>query len=295
MDVPEATLANIKAAMLLWHPIIQCHPDNMIVFYFCGHGISLGQKAALLLNDFGHPATPYDAAIELDELTGTLKNAIAVKQLFLIDCCRSKADNIYSNETRVGSRVLSMVSNGNHNGVRRRQCVIFPTIDGEQAFGVSGQVSVFTTCFLDAVRFAAFDDKTGRWVSTSLLILNAIDELVTYRLPTEKRNKAVPTSLDAMGFEFNEIEAPTRTRSIVTIDDRATWSEARLTAIDVGGTNKPGQTFDVPNNHTYRCCTMELEFGEWEFSGKLAVEPPSLSVMRRYLTRPMIFVRLGVQ
>lgn len=294
VDVPEATLANVRTAMLSWRSIIQCHPDNMIVFYFCGHGISLGQKAALLLNDFGDPAASYDAAIELDELTGTLKNAAAAKQLFLIDCCRSKADEIYSNETRVGSRVLSIVPNSNHNGVRRRQCVIFPTIDGEQAFGVPGQVSVFTTCFLDAVRFAAFDDKTGPWVSTSLLILNAIDELVSYRLPAEKRNKAVPTSLDAMGFEFNEIEAPTKTRSIVTIDDRASWSEARLMANDVSGT-KPSQTFDVPNNHTYRCWTMDLEFGEWEFSGKLAVEPPRLSVMRRYLTRPMVFVRLGVE
>ncbi len=294
MDVPEATLANVKAAMLLWRPIIQCHPDNMLIFYFCGHGISLGQKAALLLNDFGDPAASYDAAIELDELTGTLKNAAAAKQLFLIDCCRSKADDIYSNETRVGSRVLSIVPNGNHNGVRRRQCVIFPTIDGEQAFGVAGEVSVFTTCFLDAVRFAAFDDKTGPWVSTSLLILNAIDELVTYRLPAEKRNKAVPTSLDAMGFEFDEIEAPTKTRSIVTIDDRASCSEARLTATDVAGT-MPAQIFDVPDNHAYRCCTMELEFGEWEFAGKLAVEPPHLSVIRRYLKRPMVFVRLGVQ
>uniref|UniRef100_UPI003F490C37 caspase family protein n=1 Tax=Ensifer adhaerens TaxID=106592 RepID=UPI003F490C37 len=293
-ELPEATLSNVKKAMLEWRRDFEGHPDNMLVFYFCGHGISFGQKAALLLSDFGSDESAYDAAIDLDTLRGTLKNALPGKQLFLIDCCRSRADSLYLHEATIGSRVLSIPAGSRPGGTIAKQCVLFPTLDGEQAFGVPDEVSVFTSCFLDAVNFAGFDNATGTWVSSTMLIVNAIEQLVGCRLSLAMRNRTVPTALEAANFEFNHIAEPQKARSFVTIDDTATWPTATFTATERGGAGRPAQSRTSSEADTYRCCVFELDFGNWEFSGDPNTKPPSIVSEQRNLQRPVAYVKLGV-
>src|SRR6266498_1556452 len=86
---PAATLDNVKNAALGWANRLSAHRDNMAVFYFCGHGASLGQKAALLLEDFGEPGTDFEGAVDVDVLRGTMKTSPAIQQVYLVDCCRT--------------------------------------------------------------------------------------------------------------------------------------------------------------------------------------------------------------
>src|ERR1051325_5790686 len=107
---PAATLAHVRAATTRWATRLSSNRDNMAVFYFCGHGISKGQRAALLLDDFGLPDAEFDGAIDLEILYSTMKNSPAIQQLYLLDCCRTDADNLYENEARIGSRTVSVPS-----------------------------------------------------------------------------------------------------------------------------------------------------------------------------------------
>ncbi|WKL24681.1 caspase family protein (plasmid) [Sinorhizobium meliloti] len=193
--MPSATWANLRLCLSDWHDAFQTHSGNMTVFYFCGHGVSLGQKAALLLSDFGNDGNAYEPAVDIDALRGTMRNAQPEKQVFIVDCCRTKADALYQNETNIGGRTLSIPPNVRHPAALVRQFLLFPSVDGERAFGLPNEISVFTLCFLDAVRFAGLDDETGRWVSTTALILNAIDRLVTCRLPADMLRRTVPTAM----------------------------------------------------------------------------------------------------
>ena len=143
-DPPTATLANVKEAAGHWSKRVGTNKDNLAVFYFCGHGASLGQQAALLLDDFGKPGADFDGAVDLDVLRGTMRNSPAIQQTYLLDCCRTNADDFYRNETSVGLRIVSLASFQRGHTTPPQQFVLFPTIDGEEAFGIKDRVSVFT-------------------------------------------------------------------------------------------------------------------------------------------------------
>jgi hypothetical protein len=293
-QLSPAKLKPVKTAMAQWRDVFESHPENMAVFYFCGHGVSFGQKAAMLLSDFGDPSSAYEGAIDLDNLRGTMRNAQPSKQLFIVDCCRTKADSLYDNEAAIGGRVLSVVPAGHTLGSMVKQCVMLPTIDGEQAFGVANDVSVFTSAFLDAVRFAGFNDSTGNWVSTTLLILDAISRLVEHRLPQRLRERTVPTALESASFEFNYIKEPQTAKSIVTIEEPAGWPDGTFSATDVTGAGRPTQHLPTSAKDSFRYCQFELEFGTWEFSGDPDVKPPTIKPARRTCFRPVAYVKLEV-
>ena len=107
---PQATMTNVKDAALRWADRLKSHPDNVAVLYFCGHGVSQGQRAALLLEDFGDPNAAFENAIDADLLRGTMKNSPAIQQLYLVDRCRTKADDLYQNESCRCSRAPGSMS-----------------------------------------------------------------------------------------------------------------------------------------------------------------------------------------
>lgn len=293
-ELPAATWPNVRSGLSDWHDAFQTHPGNMTVFYFCGHGVSLGQKAALLLSDFGNDENAYEPAIDIDALRGTMRNAQPGKQVFIVDCCRTKADALYQNETDIGGRTLSIPPNVKQPGARVRQFLLFPSIDGQKAFGLPNEVSVFTSCFLDAVRFAGFSDETGKWVSTTALIFNAIDRLVACRLRADLLGRTVPTAINSVSFEFNHIDEPQTARSVVTIDPAVPWPTGVFSAACVNDVEREKQQLPSSHDDPYRCCVFEVEYGRWEFSGVPATVPPRIQPTQRTVTRPVAYVKLEV-
>jgi hypothetical protein len=180
---PVADLAAVKAAALEWSQRLKANRDNMAVFYFCGHGVSSGQEAALLLRDFGDPGRDFEGAIDVNVLLGTMKNSPAVQQLFLFDCCRTVADDLYKNQPTIGSRILSIPAQNRGHSTPEQQFILFPSLDGEEAFGVKGQKTVFTRSIIDALSFAAADFSTGTWLTTTGNLLTTVDRLVRSRCP----------------------------------------------------------------------------------------------------------------
>src|SRR5204863_380422 len=83
--------------------------------------------------------------------------------LFLFDCCRTKADALYANEKSIGSRILSLRPQERGHTISAQEFVLFPTLDGEEAFGRKNAISVYTGALIDALSFAAADHTTGRW------------------------------------------------------------------------------------------------------------------------------------
>jgi hypothetical protein len=291
--IPRATLRNVKRAMIEWKTAFEGHLDNMLVFYFCGHGVSMGQKAAMLLEDFGNETNGYEPAIELDTLRGTLKKAMPSKQLFLLDCCRTAADHAYLHEDTLGTRVLSIMDNVRPKGQLPRQSVLVPTMDGQIAFGELDDISVFTSCFLDAVRFAGVSNDSGTWAGTVDQIHGAIGKLVHHRLRAKMREKSVPVGMDLTNFEFNHVDEPQMGRSIVAIDDVIT-SPVRITATEINGAGHDTKTMMKKGHDPYRCCTFQLEFGKWRFEGTPGKTPPHLSADERevFQQRPVVYVDL---
>ena len=290
---PTATLPNVKQATGEWAKRVNAHQGNLAVFYFCGHGASLGQQAALLLQDFGEPGAEFDGAIDLDVLRGTMRNSPAIQQVYLLDCCRTDADDFYRNEASIGSRIVSVASFQRGHTIPPQQFVLFPTIDGETAFGVKDNISAFTSSIIDAVNFAAADSSTGTWRTTTGSLLDAVDQLVQYRVPATLARRSKPNALDASSFEFNVIDEPTMTRSYVTISDLDYWGDVELKCSHETNAYPP-KTKRGADEESATCCSFELPEGRWRFKGTLPVSPPTIAEHKRTLRVPVAYVKLDV-
>lgn len=290
---PGANLANVKAAAGHWAARAGANKNNLAVFYFCGHGASLGQKAALMLEDFGKPGAEFEGAIDLDVLRGTMRNSPTIQQVYLLDCCRTDADDLYLNEANIGSRIVSVPSFARGHDIPAQQFVLFPTIDGETAFGIKDDVSAFTSSILDAMNFAAADPETGIWQTTTAGILKAVDRLVRYRVPAALTNRSKPNTPEASSFEFNVIPEPAVTHSYVTISDLDLWGDVEFECKHETGAHAPASKHSK-NENSATCCTFELPEGEWCFKGKLPASPPDIEEHKRKLRIPVAYVTLRV-
>lgn len=289
---PEATLDNVKAAARGWTQRLNSHKDNLAVFYFCGHGASLGQQAALLLSDFGSPDAYYEAAVDVTILQGSMRNCAAIEQIFLLDCCRTNADDWYNNEPALGTRIVNAEP---RTGEPPQQCILFPTLVGEEAFGIKGAVSVFTNSFIDAVRFAAADAATGRWLTTTSKILDAIDRLVRFRVPAALRNRSKPNAVEATNFEFNEIDEPKTARSFVTLLDPVLWGRVEVQCIDPSG-RLPAMKQHSRMVQDELCCTFDLDDGSrWRIGGVVDNPPPHIKPDERMIRLPVAYVQLEIE
>jgi hypothetical protein len=293
-ELPEATWDNVRNGMSDWKDVFQTHPDNMIVLYFCGHGISLGQRALVLFSDFANSDNPFAPAIDVDSLRGTLRNAQPGKQVFILDCCRTRADSVFANVVGIGASPISFSTDGRRRDVLVRQFALFPSVDGQKAFGLPGEVSVFTSCFLDAVRFAGFDSTTGKFVSTTALIFNAVDRLVGCRLPKDLRGRTVPTTMNSVSFEFNHIADPLKARSVVTISPAFNWPSGIFTASSITNQDQPPQQRASSSNDPYHCCVFEVGYGQWKFDGIPAEPTLKIQSSVRAIWTTVAYVELEV-
>ena len=80
------TFENLRQAVREWKARGDSHPDNLMLFYFCGHGIANGPDLALILEDFGvDPDTALEYALDFRRFRLGMERCKARHQCFLID------------------------------------------------------------------------------------------------------------------------------------------------------------------------------------------------------------------
>ena len=291
---PVANIAETKAAAYEWSQRLKANRDNMAVFYFCGHGVSSGQEAALLLRDFGEPSKDFEGAIDVNSLLGMMRNSPAVQQLFLFDCCRTIADDLYTNVRRIGSDILSIPWQNRGHTTPEQQFVLFPALDGEEAFGIKAGTTVFTRSIIDALSFAAADFSTGTWCINTGNLLTAVDRLVRSRVPASHVNRSKPSSPNATSFDLNEIDPPTKARSFVTLSDLKHWGKATIQCVKPG-TGRVESSIDTSTITSEKCGRFDVDAGRWKFAGTVPQQPPStIKDLERHITLPVAYIKLDV-
>ena len=144
--------------------------DNLLIFYFCGHGIAAGTDTALLLSDYGaNPLNALEGAIDFRRLRIGMNRSKASEQCFFVDACRASTDTLIEAMGHAGQVIIG-------GGQRpfdlppRRAPVFYATLNGFKAFALPGKPTIFTDALLKALRDLAADDEMGDWrVSTNKL------------------------------------------------------------------------------------------------------------------------------
>lgn len=168
----RANFVNVREAVRAWKAAGDEDKDNVLLFYFSGHGVSDGADMVLILDDYGEDAqAPLDGALDFSQLHRALDHCQARTQCYFIDACRVAGENIIDG-SNIGRGTVVRNDPGASAGLNPTAAPIFySTISGEAAYGQTGKMSVFSEAVVAGFNGAAADDTAGTWrVDTSQML-----------------------------------------------------------------------------------------------------------------------------
>jgi hypothetical protein len=175
------TFDNIANDVGDWADDVNTHEDNLAIFYFCGHGLRIGDMQFLLAEDFGsNHRAPFENAIEPEELANSMRKMKGRRQLFLIDACSTE---VRFSERYKNVRTRTIVQEAqNENLAKSEQCLIRASKFGTRAFGFPNGPSLFMDAFLRAMKGAgAVSTQRRQWVIKTDMLRMALSWLIQLR------------------------------------------------------------------------------------------------------------------
>lgn len=290
-----ATIAAVTAAVTAWKQRGDSSPDNRLILYFCGHGISEGDDMALLASDFNpDDANPLNQALDFSRLRHGLKRCAASQQLFFVDACRASSDVLISQSGALFAGQVPLLPGMRPLELPRLLSVpYYATLAGDLSHARPGAVSLFTEALLRGLRGAGSDDPEGDWRVTTIGLQEAIDHFLKQPVFAGRvAGVQVPVVGELPGFDVHELIglpvvpvyvgcAPPEGNATAEFVCRQDGAERLRRARDaVADAGDPLAEWAV-----------ELEFGEYEFVATLdagEVRSRSLTVRPAYRR-----VRLG--
>ncbi|MET7400421.1 caspase family protein [Dactylosporangium sp. NPDC005572] len=93
--VDAAVFHEFKAAFRRWYSRCHADPDNIALFFFCGHGWDRDGQL-LLLEDVGKdPHAVFEHCVELSEVRALMQHCRARTQLYFVDACRQMPSGFF--------------------------------------------------------------------------------------------------------------------------------------------------------------------------------------------------------
>ncbi|MDM0110542.1 caspase family protein [Variovorax sp. J22R133] len=172
------TFAHVRRAVVKWKKRADSNPNNVSVMFFCGHGLSVGEEEALLLEGYGDTSNGDHLAESFSPsglITG-MQSCKAKTQIFVFDACRNVV-KAAADET-VGLENVPAILRALPSEARsaKVQAVIRSTRLKATAFGAKRGPSRFTEAFIKAMQGAAATQAgDGKWVVDTTSIQAGVD------------------------------------------------------------------------------------------------------------------------
>jgi hypothetical protein len=175
-----ADMATVKTAIRDWYELGNHNPDDLMLFFFCGHGVAEGAMTSLLMSDFGSvAAAPLEGALDFRRFHAGMEDSQARNQCYFVDACRLPSTLLRKNDGFAGDPVLQAGALPNPGGKARLGPKFMSTILGEAAHGRTGKPSLFTGALLEAMNGAgAGDEDGGDWIVKTNRLHMALEYLV---------------------------------------------------------------------------------------------------------------------
>lgn len=162
--IQRARFADIDAAIRAWFQRGN-DPNDLLLFYYCGHGVARGLNMTLLPEDYGSLQTPpqmsLNLAIDFDGLYLGMDSCAARSQIFFVDACRVASGLLIRTQNFAGNPVIPGMAQ--ITSPPRNAPIYYGAVPGITAFGRTGKPSFFTEALLKAFRGAGADDTSGVW------------------------------------------------------------------------------------------------------------------------------------
>lgn len=256
-QIDPATWDNYEVAAQAWFDRADSHPDNVALFYFCGHGIGDGINTYLLMQDSGASQDFLRQALHVSAFRVAMGACKAQKQLFLVDACRTLDLAIVLNphssaQTGLAPGDVMQVFDGSNP-------VLHSARQGELAFGMPGEVSYFTKALLLGVsRCAVFKPYGNHWAVSPQELQKAIAALMD---DFSGKPQCPADGIVGVGFQLHVLAGPPEVVVHVTLDNDEANPFAEISYTALGATvirpdkSHPWRTF-VPSGQ----CSVQASF-----------------------------------
>ncbi len=211
LPIERATWANVERGVVSWVKDRLTSPQDIAVFYFCGHGTQRGDFVNLFTESFGEkPFKPMQTTIRFSELVGGMNRCPARKQAYFLDACRSEPEALKKMSPEQGDPIIAIDDNDQPSPIERDVSVLVGTGKDKSAFGRAGEVSYFTRQLLRAIKEGpAWIDEKAPWkawtVNTNNLAAR-VNELMVLEaeLLRAPRQSAFQRAQEHIGFVLHE-------------------------------------------------------------------------------------------
>ena len=200
-----ANIEHVKKAIREWKELADSNEENMILFFFCGHGVARGLDGlTLLLEDYGeHNSMPMEGALDFAALHRGMSQCAASHQCFFIDACRSVSEIVI--ETTANGQAVIM------DNIRRdwdsdwNYAIFYSTLEGKKAYGRTGKPSYYTEELIVGLNGTGSNNRNDAdhwWVSTGDLSI-----ALNHGLSLRGKKSKVPLSA-LVHFDFHQLTKP---------------------------------------------------------------------------------------
>lgn len=231
-----ADIATVRIAIREWQAL-STELNDLMLFYFCGHGIANPAKVALLMSDFGTvAAAPLDGALDFTGFRLGMEDCMARNQCFFVDACRLGSTLLQRN-SYAGDPVLNATMAPNPGGLPRIGPQFFSTLAGEAAYGRAGKPSVFTEALIEALAGPGAGDENGvDWVVKTGRLQTALEFLIEDAIRVNGWSVTQQPIVDAMqDVVLNTLPREPVVPVLVSVDPESAHAEAVLRCEDRSG------------------------------------------------------------
>ncbi|HEY8560154.1 MAG TPA: caspase family protein [Pyrinomonadaceae bacterium] len=218
-----ATFENVKNAVRQWKNFGDRSEKNLILFFFCGHGVAKGLSGmTLLLSDYGESDDmPMEGAIDFEALHRGMAQCGASEQCYFIDACRM-VSTIATETTTSGQTIIQDNQNRSFDS-DWKTATFYSTLAGEAAYGRKGKPSFYTEALINGLRGMGSNNRNGDGVWR--ISTNDLSVAIHQGLATQGEKVKIPTS-HLVYFEFHELRNDPLALAIVYCDPKDNNSRA---------------------------------------------------------------------
>lgn len=214
----QATIGHVKKAIREWKKFGDRNEDNLILFFFCGHGVARGLDGlTLLMSDYGeNDDIPMEGAIDFAAMHRGMAQCKASEQCYFIDACR-KVSDIATRTTVTGDPIIQDNQNRPYDS-DWNYAVFYSTLGGEAAYGRKNKPSFYTEELIKGLNGTGSNSRNadGKWrVSTGDLNM-----AIHYGLSLRGEKIKLPMTSQVQ-FEFHELKQDPIAMAIVYCDPRS--------------------------------------------------------------------------
>jgi hypothetical protein len=251
-QIEKATLELIRTGIIDWFRKGNTNQDNLLIFFFCGHGISSGLTTTLLLEDFGKtPESPFSNSIRFDDgIWLGMDKCAARKQCYFIDACRTGSYQIAESYEYKGDPIVP----GKTLVQTRNSPRYYAANLGGQAYSRPNAPSFFTEALIRALNGAGCKIKKP-WQVTADWLAPGINSIMK-TLFNEQECDASVTSLI-----IHEINQTPIIPTVIGCTPKEANQVAQLSYTKINGTNKEITRPNTDNSDWI----VDIEMGHYQF------------------------------